>query len=185
MAMETSLEPGSSTFARAATRSATALAVLALAACSATESLAPRGSLNPRETINQGYIFDQQALDFVPVGSSREQVVLALGSPTTTATFDNEVFYYISQRRVRSAAFMRPRLADQRVLAIYFGGDGRVANIAAYGLQDGKVFDFITKTTPTGGKDMTFIGQILSGLGSGKPPVGGPFGGSGGGKGTL
>ncbi len=62
------------------------------------------------------------------------------------------------------------KLVDQRVLAIYFGPDGTVANIANYGLKDGKVFDFIKRVTPTGGKDLTFIGQVLSGLGRGGVP---------------
>ncbi len=31
------------------------------------------------------------------------------------------------------------------------------------GMQDGKVFDFISRTTPTAGKDQNFIGQILAG----------------------
>jgi outer membrane protein assembly factor BamE (lipoprotein component of BamABCDE complex) len=136
-------------------------AAVALSACSTSQAL------NPSETLAQGYVIDQQQIDLVPVGSSREQVLLTLGSPSTTATFDNEVFYYISQTRKRSVAFMNPRLIDQRVLAVYFGEDGRVANIASYGMQDGKVFDFISRTTPTGGKDQTFIGQLLSGMGGG------------------
>ena len=124
----------------------------------------------PSETINQGYVMDEQSLAAVPVGSSREQVLLSLGTPSTINTLDNEVFYYISQTRKRPAAFMKAKLVDQRVLAIYFGPDGTVSNIANYGLKDGKVFEFIKRTTPTGGKDLTFIGQILSGLGRGGPP---------------
>src|SRR5262245_58617720 len=121
--------------------------------------------LSTSETLTQGYVIDQQQIDLVPVGSSREQVLLALGSPSTTATFDNEVFYYISQTRVRSVAFLNPRLVDQRVLAVYFGDDGRVTQIANYGMQDGKIFDFISRTTPTGGKDHNFLGQLLAGVG--------------------
>jgi outer membrane protein assembly factor BamE (lipoprotein component of BamABCDE complex) len=123
------------------------------------------GDLNPGETFNQGYIVDQQALDMVPVGSSREQVLLALGTPSTKAIFDNEVFYYISQTRRRSVAFEKPKLIDQKVLAVYFGPDNRVTRIANYGLKDGKVFDFISRTTPTGGKDQNFLAQIITGAG--------------------
>jgi outer membrane protein assembly factor BamE (lipoprotein component of BamABCDE complex) len=137
---------------------------LALAGCN-TEAL------NPKQTLTQGYVVDEQALELVPVGSSREQVLLALGTPSTTATFDNEVFYYISQTRVRGAAFMKPKLVDQRVLAVYFGDDGRVASLANYGMQDGRVFDFVSRTTPTGGKDNTFISQMLSGIGKGVPKL--------------
>ena len=133
--------------------------VAALAGCSATKDL----GLSPGETLTQGYVIDQQQIDLVPVGSSREQVLLALGSPSTTATFGNEVFYYISQTRRRPVAFMNPRLIDQRVLAVYFGEDNRVTQISNYGLKDGKVFDFISRTTPTGGKDQNFIGQLIAG----------------------
>jgi outer membrane protein assembly factor BamE (lipoprotein component of BamABCDE complex) len=135
--------------------------IAALTGCNSAKSL----GLDPSETLTQGYVIDQQQIDLVPVGSSREQVILALGSPSTTATFDNEVFYYISQTRKRPVAFMNPRLVDQRVLAVYFGEDGRVTNIANYGMKDGKVFDFISRTTPTGGKDQNFIGQLIAGAG--------------------
>lgn len=152
-----------------------ALLAAALAA-GAISSGCTTATLTPSETLTQGYVIDEEAIQLVPVGSSREQVLLALGSPSTTATLDNEVFYYISQTRVRPVAFMNPQLVDQRVLSVYFGEDGRVSQIANYGLQDGKVFDFVSRTTPTGGRDQGFIGQILSGLSGGKPPVGGPFG---------
>ncbi|HEX2018828.1 MAG TPA: outer membrane protein assembly factor BamE [Aurantimonas sp.] len=127
------------------------------------------GACTTAEVLNQGYIVDERALELTPVGSSREQVLLALGSPSTTATFDNEVFYYISQKRVRPVAFMEPQLVDQRVLAVYFDGEGRVARIANYGLQNGQLFDFISRTTPTGGQDRSFLGQILTDTGSGTP----------------
>lgn len=118
------------------------------------------------EVLNQGYVVDQTALDLTPVGSSREQVLLSLGTPSTTATFDNEVFYYISQKRTRAAMFMKPKLVEQSVLAVYFDEEGTVRQIANYTLQDGKVFDLITRTTPTGGLDKSFLAQVLSGTGS-------------------
>jgi outer membrane protein assembly factor BamE (lipoprotein component of BamABCDE complex) len=141
---------------------------MALSACNTAKTF---GDLSPGETLTQGYVIDQQQIDLVPVGSSREQVILALGSPSTTATFDNEVFYYISQTRRRSVAFAKPKLVDQRILAVYFGEDGRVTNIANYGLQDGKVFDFISRTTPTAGKDQNFIGQLLTGAANAVPTL--------------
>ncbi|MER8546607.1 outer membrane protein assembly factor BamE [Mesorhizobium sp. M0601] len=147
----------------------------ALSACNSSKMI---GDLNPSETLTQGYVIDQQAIDLVPVGSSREQVLLALGTPSTKATFDNEAFYYISQTRKRYVAFDKPRLVDQHVLAVYFGDDGRVTQIANYGLKDGKVFDFISRTTPTGGKDQNFLSQIISGASKLAPGIPGASGGS-------
>jgi outer membrane protein assembly factor BamE (lipoprotein component of BamABCDE complex) len=140
---------------------ALALSAAAAALSGCTQTLA---TLNGRETFTQGYVIDQQAIDMVPVGSSREQVLLALGTPSTEATLDNKVFYYISQKRVRSMAFQNPHIVDQRVFAVYFGPDDRVVRLANYGLKDGKVFDFLSRTTPTGGKDTTFLSQVLTGL---------------------
>ncbi|RIK88782.1 MAG: outer membrane assembly protein BamE [Hyphomicrobiales bacterium] len=141
---------------------------LLLAGCNAAENL------TPSETLSHGFVIDQATLDLVPVGSSREQVLLSLGTPSTTATFDSEAFYYISQTRKRPVAFMNPRVTDQRVLAVYFGADGRVSNIAHYGMQDGKVFDFISRTTPTGGKETSFLGGLITGMLSGGAPTANP-----------
>ncbi len=147
--------------------------VSALSACHTSKMI---GDLSPSETLTQGYVIDQQAIDLVPVGSSREQVLLALGTPSTTATFDNEAFYYISQTRKRYVAFDKPHLIDQHVLAVYFGPDSRVTQIANYGLKDGKVFDFVSRTTPTGGKDQNFLSQIINGASKLAPGI--PGGGT-------
>ncbi len=114
------------------------------------------------QNFQHGYVFDEASLEQVPPGSSQEQVLLVLGTPSTVATVSGEVFYYISQRAERTA-FLEAKVTDQRVLAVYFGQDRRVERIANYGLKDGKVFDFISRTTPTGGVDQNLIKQILQG----------------------
>lgn len=119
------------------------------------------------QVFSNGPQIEAEQLALVPVGSSRDQVLLALGTPSTTGTFDNEVFYYISQKRQRRLAYQKLKLVDQRVVAIYFDSEDVVERVADYGLQDGKVFDFISRTTPTGGKDVTFL-QRLFGRSSGK-----------------
>lgn len=154
---------------RARVASTLLLVSAALAGCNTAQTL------NPSETLTEGYVVDQQALDSVKVGSSREQVLLALGTPSTTATFDNEVFYYISQKQHRAVQFMKPSVVDRKVLAVYFDGKGKVQQIANYGLQDGKIFDFVSRTTPTGGKDQTFLGQVIQGVS--KAPTSLPGGG--------
>ena len=111
-----------------------------------------------------GYIPSDIALQQVSVGSSRDQVEIALGTPSVTAEFGGEVYYYISQTRKQAAIFLDQRIVDQRVLAVYFDSHDRVTHIADYGLQDGQVFDFVTNTTPTGGEDLGFIQGILRGV---------------------
>ena len=63
----------------------------------------------------------------------------------------------------KHAAFMKPKIIEQSVLAVYFDKDGNVERLAHYTLKDGKVFDMISRVTPTGGAELTFLGQLLKG----------------------
>ena len=104
------------------------------------------------ETYRKGYILPDGALEQIPIGSTQEQVLLVLGTPSTVATVSGEAFYYISQRAERPVGFMPQQLTDQRVIAVYFDKHRRVERLADYGLKDGRIFDFVSRTTPTGGK---------------------------------
>ncbi len=84
-----------------------------------------------------------------------------MGTPSTVATVNGEVFYYISQKSERSAAFMPHEVTDQRVVAVYFDKDRRVQRLANYGLKDGKIFDFLSQSTPTGGQELDYLRGIF------------------------
>jgi len=116
-------------------------------------------------TYQRGYVLDEAALAQVPPGSSQEQVLLVLGTPSTVATVSGETFYYISQKAQRSAAFMPHEVVDQRVVAVYFDKERRVTRLANYGLKDGKLFDFYSQTTPTGGQELSYIRNIFKNVG--------------------
>ena len=113
------------------------------------------------ETYQRGYILPDGALEQIPIGSTQEQVLIVLGTPSTVATVSGEAFYYISQRSERPIGFMPQQVVDQRVVAIYFDKTRRVERLANYGLKDGKVFDFVTRTTPTGGKDYAYVNAMF------------------------
>ncbi len=113
-------------------------------------------------TYNHGHVITGSMLEQVQVGSSREQVELVLGSPSTTSSISGDAYYYISQKST-TTAFFAPSIVEQRVVAIYFDEDGFVRDMGNYGLEDGKVVDFITRETRTGGQDYGFLSQILRG----------------------
>jgi outer membrane protein assembly factor BamE (lipoprotein component of BamABCDE complex) len=113
------------------------------------------------ETYSRGYLLPEGALQQVPIGATQEQVLIVLGTPSTVATVSGEVFYYISQRAERPVAFMPQEVTDQRVIAVYFDKDRRVQRIADYGLKDGKLFDYVSQTTPTGGTEMSLLAPIF------------------------
>lgn len=152
------------------------LAAFMLAACGGL------AACQPAQVLTHGAIVSQDQVDLIPVGSSREQVLLALGTPSTTGNFGNEVFYYISQKKEKKFAYDKAKVVDQRVLAVYFDQAKTVAQVANYGMVDGRIFDFIKRVTPTGGRDLTFLGQLLAGPGKGAAPINplAPSGASGG-----
>jgi outer membrane protein assembly factor BamE (lipoprotein component of BamABCDE complex) len=113
------------------------------------------------EQFQKGYILPNGALEQIPIGASQDQVLIVMGTPSTVATLDGEVFYYISQRTERPVAFMPQKVIDQRVIAIYFDKNRQVRRIANYGLQDGKIFDFISRTTPTSGQEMSYLAPLF------------------------
>src|SRR5262252_9891076 len=113
------------------------------------------------ETYQRGYIIPEGALEQIPIGSTQEQVLIVLGTPSTVATVSGEAFYYISQRSERPIGFMPQQVTDQRVIAIYFDKNRRVERLANYGLKDGRVFDFVSRATPTGGKDVAYINAVF------------------------
>jgi outer membrane protein assembly factor BamE (lipoprotein component of BamABCDE complex) len=124
------------------------------------------------ETFQRGYVLPDGALEQLPLGASQEQVLIVLGTPSTVATISGEAFYYISQRAERAISFMPTKITDQRVIAVYFDKDRRVQRLAEYGMKDGKVFDFISRTTPTTGTDLNVLNtifHIIKNEGTGQP----------------
>jgi outer membrane protein assembly factor BamE (lipoprotein component of BamABCDE complex) len=113
------------------------------------------------EQFQKGYILPPGALEQIPIGASQDQVLIVMGTPSTVATLNGEVFYYISQRSERKIAFMNQQVVDQRVIAIYFDKNRQVQRLANYGLQDGRIFDFISRTTPTSGQELSYLTPLF------------------------
>jgi outer membrane protein assembly factor BamE (lipoprotein component of BamABCDE complex) len=134
--------------------------VLAAAALAATVMLGGCDSFT--QVYQRGYVLPEGALEQVPLGATQEQVLIVLGTPSTVATVSGEVFYYISQRAEQKLAFMQQQVTNQRVIAVYFDKQRRVERLANYGLRDGRVFDFVGRTTPTSGNELNYLNYIFS-----------------------
>lgn len=114
--------------------------------------------------LEHGYQLDPQAASQVHVGEPAQQILLELGSPSTTSTIGGQAWYYFSQKTERPIEFMKPKIVDQRIFAVYFDKDNKVVRIANYGMKDGRVFDFLSRSTPTGGTEESFIKNAFSSL---------------------
>jgi outer membrane protein assembly factor BamE (lipoprotein component of BamABCDE complex) len=113
------------------------------------------------EQFQKGYILPPGALEQIPIGASQDQVLIVMGTPSTVATLNGEVFYYISQRAERPVMFMNQKVVDQRVIAVYFDKRRQVIRLANYGLKDGKIFDFISRTTATSGQELSYLTPLF------------------------
>jgi outer membrane protein assembly factor BamE (lipoprotein component of BamABCDE complex) len=121
------------------------------------------------EEFQRGYLVDERAVNQIKKGMSAEQVLTTLGTPSTVSTVGNKNWYYISQRSQRTFQFLGEQVVDQRVTAVYFDNGLKVERVALYGLQDGKVFDFISRTTPAGGQESSFLTQLFRGTNNFNP----------------
>ena len=115
------------------------------------------------QTYQRGYLLPEGALEQIQLGASQEQVLIILGTPSTVATVSGEVFYYISQK-AQQTSFLPQREVDRRVIAVYFDKGRKVERLANYGIKEGRVFDFVSRTTPTGGQELNYVQYILKAL---------------------
>ncbi len=110
----------------------------------------------------RGYVPDQQALSSIQVGmDTKDTVSKKLGDPSTAATFGGDVWYYISAH-VEQNAFFAPRATDRNIVSVEFTKDGKVMDVHKYTLTDGRVVDFVTRETPTRGRELSLIQQIFN-----------------------
>jgi outer membrane protein assembly factor BamE (lipoprotein component of BamABCDE complex) len=112
------------------------------------------------QSYQRGYVLPDGALEQIPLGASQDQVLVVLGTPSTVATVSGEVFYYISQR-TEQTSFLPQEEVGRRVIAVYFDKKRKVERIADYGIKDGKVFDFISRTTASGGTELNVITYMI------------------------
>ena len=138
---------------------------LVLSACAALlAACAPivdqRGNLPDPDTV----------LQVQPGIDDQAQVAKVLGSPSSVATFSDKTWYYISKKTSR-VAFWDPTVLDQEVLMIKFDDTGIVSDMRVYGLEDAHAVTPDPNVTPTYGRELTIVQQLLGNLGR--------FGGSG------
>jgi outer membrane protein assembly factor BamE (lipoprotein component of BamABCDE complex) len=105
-----------------------------------------------------------QVLQLQPGVDDRRQVTELLGSPSTVATFSDKTWYYISKRTKR-ISFWDPQVLDQQVLAIRFDNGGVISDMKLYGLEDARVVVPDPNSTPTSGKELTLLQQLLGNIG--------------------
>lgn len=110
-----------------------------------------------------------QAIDSNPkdvkVGTDTRSTVMArLGTPTATAAFDKNTWFYLSQASSQTA-FYHPTVIRRDITAISFDKDSHaVTRVDVFGLKDGRVIAYNKRETPTRGREMTVLEQLFGSL---------------------
>ena len=110
---------------------------------------------------------------------SKRDVLSKYGEPSALSTFDDDVWFYISSRQKRQA-FMRNKTVWRSVISVEFDEEDRVASVERLGLEDGIKVSNIDRVTPTRGKTLTVLQQLLGNIG--RLPTDGPGGQQGPGR---
>lgn len=114
---------------------------------------------------HRGFSPTPGSVEKLEVGAqSREDVVRLIGSPSAVATFNPNIWYYINETQ-EYWAFLKPRITEQKVIQITFNDSGRVEGIKNYDLKDGEDISMVRRITPTSGKELTILEQILGNVG--------------------
>ena len=139
------------------------LAVAALAV--AASACAPIVGLHGFQTV------DTKPSDIVAGTDTKETVLARLGTPSATSTFESDnVWYYISQT-TEKYTYNRPQVSQRSVTEITFadGGD-TVAGVRNLGLEDGQQLAMQSRETPTRGRQLTILEQLLGNVARGQLP---------------
>ncbi len=124
----------------------------------------------------RGFAPTPGSIEKLEVGSqSREDVVRLIGTPSAVATFNPNTWFYVSQRQ-ETFAFFKPAVTEQKVMQVTFSEAGRIAQIKTYDLKDAQDIAMVSRVTPTAGKELTVLEQIMGNIGkfSGPKQTGNP-----------
>jgi outer membrane protein assembly factor BamE (lipoprotein component of BamABCDE complex) len=125
---------------------------LAVSACQATRDF-------------HGYVPDQALpTDIQPDVDTRSTVLARLGSPSTTSIFDDDLWVYMSSTR-ELLAFYYPKVVQREIVAIQFDDQDVVSEVLVYDLDDGQVVNYVSRETPTRGRELGILEQLFGTLG--------------------
>lgn len=114
---------------------------------------------------------DAKPQDVVAGTDTKETVLARLGSPSTTSTFEaDQIWYYISQT-TEKYTYNRPVVSARTVTEITFEpGSDKVSAVRTLGLDDGQEVAMHSRETPTRGRELTVLEQLLGNVGRGQLP---------------
>ena len=112
-----------------------------------------------------GYRYTDGEVPEILVGEDTEATLLAtLSNPSLRGTFEDNTWYYVTDTR-EYLSYLRPNTLARRVIAIEFDDEGVVAEVTEYDVSDSRQVNYVSRTTPTRGRELTLLEQVLGNVG--------------------
>lgn len=99
-----------------------------------------------------------------PGQQGRTDIVNLLGPPSVTSSFQDSTWYYVGQKQTQFA-FFEPDIKERNVLVLTFDGQDRLTGKKLYTMADAQDVDPVNRETPTEGRDLSLIQQLLGNVG--------------------
>lgn len=117
------------------------------------------------QSTTRGDPIDGVALkQLVPGTTTEADATALLGSPTTTETFDDNSWVYISQI-TRPRVGRLPGVLEQRVVVLNFSPTGVLQKVKVYDKADGKNVSMAPGTTKSPGSSASLLQQLFGNIG--------------------
>ena len=142
----------------------TKLLIAALSAAALTAACAPVVGQNGFQAV------DAKPTDIVAGTDTRETVLAKLGTPSTTSTFESDNIWYYMSQVTEKYTYNRPHVTQRSVTEITFNDAGQVAAVRTLGLEDGQRIAMNDRETPTRGRQLTILEQLLGNVARGQLP---------------
>ena len=122
--------------------------------CACEARVATHGFMPREELVNQ----------LSPGEQDKRLVSQVMGTPSSIGSFDDNVWYYITQR-TKQQAFFKPQLIEQQVLVLLFDEKEVLQSIEKYNLEEARLIEPLDDKTPTVGRKLTILQQLFGNLG--------------------
>lgn len=118
-----------------------------------------------------GNMINDEDLSYVEEGqTSKNDLIMMFGQPTSKASFDKDIWYYVGQS-VEYHSFMKPKITDRKVVEVSFDNEGLVSSVSDYGLEDGVALNPSSDKTRSLGSEKNALQQVLGNIGKFNSPV--------------
>ena len=127
--------------------------VVALAACVSTRA-------------RHGYIIERGENELTAEAGvdTKTSVLARYGEPSIVPSLNNNTWYYISSTS-NARAYYQTQTTTRTVVAFNIDTDGKVTEVNEFNLKDGMQIELVDRETPTRGKELSILEQLVGNVG--------------------